>query len=147
MKLVVKYKINSLYKRYVKQGSMKMLHPAIFFSGRKEHTCVECSKRQTVFAFCCIQTENPCLCQPLRKVPVALQQDQSCGKNGAYNQNQLQKTFPKLVENDLIISSANISYSVWYCQLFFSSSCLKSIEITSEYFSWVANHLKLYTGE
>lgn len=46
MKLVIMYKINSIY---VKQGSMKMLWAACIILRKKENAPVECSKRQTVF--------------------------------------------------------------------------------------------------
>lgn len=117
MKLVVKYKINSLFKTYVKQGSMKMLHAAILFSGKKEQACVEHSIRQTVFVCFLLHSDRkPMFMSAIKESACCTSaRPELWEKKVPTIKISFKIAFPKLVENNLIISSANISYSVWSC--------------------------------
>lgn len=66
MKLVIIYETNSLYKTLREARQYENFICSMYFS--KERTCM-----QKADSVCTNQTENPRLCQQLRKRPVALQ--------------------------------------------------------------------------
>lgn len=70
MKLVIMYKANSLYKTCEARQYESVACSMYFSQEGKGMYVLNAAKADSV---CSNQTENPCLCQQLRKRPVALQ--------------------------------------------------------------------------